>query len=173
MKKSILIFTVILFAAFVGNAQKAFHDGDVALNIGIGLGSSYYNVGVAPIPSVNASLEFGIVDIPNAGVISVGAYADFHHTWYTSNTSIGYTNITAAARAAFHLGFLKTEKFDVYAGLMTGVRHQSSNYYSYTDNYLSTDLFVGGRIMMKKNFGFFAEAGYGTSYLKAGFTFKF
>lgn len=174
MKKITIIVAVLFLSAISLNAQQAFNKGDKALNVGIGLGSSYAYLGYTALPAVNASFEVGMFEIPNAGVISVGAYADFQTSRNTVyNVTYGYTNISVAARAAFHFGFLNTEKFDVYAGVATGLRHQIDIYYDYNDNYLSTDVFAGGRIMFKKKFGAFAELGYGTSYLKAGLTFKF
>lgn len=169
MKKIAILITFLMFFGFITNAQKSFNNHDKALNVGIGLGSPYY-VGLAFLPSFNIGYEVGIVDIPNAGVISVGGFSEIAHTW--NNYGVNYTNISAAVRAAFHLGFLKTEKFDVYGGIATGLRGEFSNTYDPYGHFAS-DLFVGGRIMTKRNFGFFAEAGYGTSYIKAGLTFKF
>lgn len=191
MYKKILLPIVFLLAGFGQMfAQQAFHKTDKALNIGLGIGSAYYGgLGAAPIPSLNMSFETGIYEIPNIGVITAGGQADFSHTWYDARW-IGadyketYTNIVLGGRGAFHLSLLNTEKFDVYGGLLTGVRIQRwhSDYYDEynidydgkdSDVYFVHDVFVGGRIMMSKKFAFFGEAGYGVSYLKVGATFKF
>lgn len=167
MKKLILFTAAVLISAFSVNAQKAFHLKDKALNLGIGVGNTY-TLNTVPVPSVNASFEIGIIDIPNAGVISIGAFSNFYHTWYEIyGVTYTYTNFMLAARAAFHLGFLNTEKFDVYGGVTTGFGFVT------TTNAFAYDVFAGGRIMFKKRFGIFAEAGYGASNLKAGVTFKF
>jgi hypothetical protein len=189
MYKKIATLLVISFT-FIGISfgQQAFHKSDKALNLGIGLGSGYYTgLAMAPIPSFNVSFETGVYDIPDIGVITAGGYGDFHHTW-TNQTWFGtdyrdsYTNFIIGARGAFHLSMLNTDKFDVYGGILTGIRFESyqSNYYDdnnidyeASDAYFVHDAFVGGRIMMSEKFAFFAEAGYGVSYLKAGITLKF
>jgi hypothetical protein len=183
MIKKILVALLATIIVLNANAQQAFRKGDACLNIGIGLGSPYhYGYSVAPLPSFNAAFEYGIYEIKNIGVITAGGFGDIRHTWYKYDAGgksykDTWTTTTFAARAAFHLAFLKTEKFDVYGGLMTGIRHEvyknENGIADYSDNYFTTDAFVGGKIMFKKNIGAFAEAGYGVSFLKIGFTFMF
>jgi hypothetical protein len=180
IKKLFILTSAIFFAFNVSNAQQAFNKGNACLNLGIGLGSPYdFGVSAVPLPSFNAAFEYGVYEIPKIGVITVGGFFDIRHTWHDrSGYKFTWTYSTIAARAAFHLAFLKTSKFDVYGGLMTGLRHESfkdSNGVvdNTSDNYLSTDAFVGGKIMFSKKFGVFGEAGYGTSYLKLGITLMF
>ena len=93
--------------------------------------------------------------------------------------------VDIAFRGVFHFGFFDTGGFDLYAGIHTGVRLYS---YSYEADYAGSlydfevndsnsafvhDVFAGGRYYMTDNLGFFAEVGYGVSYLKAGITLKF
>lgn len=188
LKKITSLLIISLLSMSFLSAQQAFHGNDKALNLGLGLGSVYYTgLATAPIPSFNISFETGVYEIPDVGVITAGGYGDFHRTW-TNENWLGteyrytYTNIVLAARGAFHLSMLNTDKFDVYGGILTGVRlqtykskyHEDNNIdYDTNDAYFIHDAFVGGRIMMSNNFAFFAEAGYGVSFLKAGITLKF
>jgi len=201
MIKKFFIVIFIAAASFTVNAQSAFQNGDIALNAGIGLGwgysGGYTGTGLsslAPIPSFNASLEVGIIDLPNVGVISVGGFGSFRTTWDRGNSSVygvyydydySYRNAIVAARGVFHFGFFDTGGFDLYAGIHSGVRFSSYSYtidyggiitdYEDTDSqaYFVHDVFAGARWMTSDKFGFFAELGYGISYLKAGITLKF
>jgi hypothetical protein len=183
------IFVVILITATVistSQAQDVFKNGDLAVNAGIGIGWGYGGYvgvsGLVPVPSVNLSVEAGIIEIPEVGVVSVGGFGSFRHTWANSTYyDYTYNSGALALRGAFHFGFFDTGGFDLYAGIHTGVRFSSYTYdddddlfdYSDSDVDFLHDLFAGARYMMSDNFGFFAEAGYGVSYLKAGITLKF
>ena len=188
MFKKFFVSLFIVIAVLSANAQQVFKNGDMALNAGIGLGwgysSGYTGIStLAPMPSFNASFEVGIIDLPDVGVISVGGFGSFRTTWNNGNLSgydytYKYTNTVIAARGVFHLGFLNTDKFDVYGGIHTGVRFSK---YTYTSDFLDVsdndvyfvhDVFAGGRYMMSSKLGVFAEVGYGISFLKVGITLK-
>jgi len=191
MLKKLILSAAVLFAVLSINAQQSFNTGDKALNAGIGLGWGYGSgyIGIntlAPIPSFNASFEVGIFEIENAGVISLGGFASFRRTWDDGSIAgyhyrYEYNNAVLAARGVFHLNFLNTDVFDVYGGIHSGLRFSGYTYeYDYenftesdNDIHFIHDLFVGARYMMSQKFGFFAEAGYGISYLKGGITLKF
>ncbi len=174
IKKIITFVAIVIFASSSVFAQQ-FDKGDKALNLGIGMGWSTYNISLSPIPSFNGSFEAGILQFPNVGTIGVGAFAGFRFSPYSGGK---YTNTIIAARGVFHFQFFDTSNFDLYAGLHTGLGYTVWNYdNSYisnsTDTYFVDDVFVGARWMPKKNLGFFAELGYGISYLKAGVALKF
>ncbi len=143
MFKKLLLVVAVVFAAYSVNAQAAFEKGDLGVNVGLNIGS----VSGSFTPGLSASGEFGLFDIGNVGVISLGGNLDAR--FYSSSTYI-----RPAFRAAFHLGFLNTEKFDVYAGVMSGFT------IGYYNNYLFMDDFIGGRYMFKDNMGVFAEFGF-------------
>lgn len=172
IKKLFLAVAVVFFTSSM--FSQNFEKGDKALNVGIGLGWSSYVTSLSPIPSFNASFEAGIVDIPNVGVIGVGGFGGFRFSPYTGGV---YTNTIVAARGVFHFQFFDTGNFDLYAGIHTGIGFSSWNYtdnfYDSTNSYFVDDVFVGARWMKNSKFGFFAEAGYGISYLKAGVALKF
>ena len=138
-RKALLIFLCIFcLSVFSGEAQSVFKSGDVGINAGIGLGWQYkannnrVNA-LAPVPSVNGSVEIGVFDIPGGGVISIGGIFAFRKTW--DNGRVGgidyeytYYNTFIAGRAVFHLGFFDSKGFDVYAGMHTGIRLWRDNY---------------------------------------------
>ena len=170
MIKKLFLTVAIVFVSSSIFAQN-FEKGDKALNVGIGLGWSSTVYSLSPIPSFNASFEAGIVDIPNVGVIGAGGFAGFRVSSYTGGV---YTNTSLAARGIFHFQFFDTGNFDLYAGVNAGFgfwRYSDDSFWN--DSYLVDDVFVGARWMKNNKFGFFAEAGYGVSYLKAGITLKF
>jgi len=183
VKKHLLINLIILFVAISTTfGQQAFKNGDAILNLGIGIGhTNNYDYGdykPAFAPSINASFEYGIYEIPDAGIFSIGGYGDIYHTWYNYDGYKDKWNYSIlAVRTAFHLGFLNTSMFDFYGGLMGGVQHlKYKNDFSnetYTDNDFSLGLFAGGKIMFQSKLGVFAELGYGTSFLSVGVTYKF
>lgn len=178
MFKKLIILVVVVFAVYSVNAQN-FENGDKALNVGIGLGGITSSVSLAPIPSFNASFEVGIVDIPNVGVVGVGGFGAFKTTWHDYGTyRYTYTRTIVAARGVFHFGFFDTGDFDLYAGLNAGVgfskdAYNSTYYTGSTYSHFIHDEFIGARYMKNEKFGFFAELGYGISFLKAGITLKF
>ncbi len=187
MNKKILLSLVVVFTMLGSvSAQQAFEKSDAALNIGIGLGSP--NTTGIGLPAIDMSFEKGIVEFPNVGVITVGGEFGFKYNWEIT-TLLGndfsdkYSNFLLGVRAAFHLGFLRTEKFDVYGGILTGTilsiwssEFNDKNNIDY-DSFSSAfthDIFIGGRIMTSNNFGFFVELGYGgLSYMQGGITLKF
>ncbi len=163
IKKLFLAVVVVFFTSSL--FSQNFAKGDNALNLGIGIGSGfsdYYDFSL--IPAFNASFEAGIVDIPNAGVIGVGGFAGFGFHPYYGNL---YANTIVAGRGVFHFQFFDTGDFDLYAGVNTGLEFGRGY------DYFVTDEFIGARWMKSEKFGFFAELGYGISFLKGGITMKF
>jgi len=170
IKKLFLAVAIIFFASSI--FAQNFEKGDKALNVGIGLGNGFsaYTYNLTPIPSFNASFEVGIVEIPNVGVIGVGGFGGFQVSPHTGGT---YSNTIIAGRGVFHFQFFDTGNFDLYAGINTGFGLERDGYYNWSDNYFIDDEFIGARWMKNDKFGFFAELGYGISFLKGGIVLKF
>jgi len=90
-----------------------------------------------------------------------------------------------AARAAYHWDVLNAKNAEVYAGVLVGLRIATYSYetndpgrndpYSYANSsvYPTYSAFAGARWYFVKNFGLFAEVGYGISYATGGFSIKF
>lgn len=183
MKK--LIFVAIALAASTTLYAQQFQKGTNLLGVGIGLGSSLggFTYG-SQAPAISLQYERGIWDIGGPGVISLGGYAgrkSFKYSGDGYTQKWGYTII--GVRSAYHYNGIKSDKFDVYAGLMLSYNILN---YSYKDNdgnnvsgagsYGSAagfTAFIGGRYFFTQKVAAFAELGYGVSYLTLGIAFKF
>ncbi len=178
MKKIALLIVFGVFA-FTLNAQKIMEKGDVMINAGIGELSSY-----GLIPSINASVEFGVIPTGDVGIVTFGGITAFqlgydsYYLYGYPDESYTYTVFVFGGRASWHLQTFESDKWDVYAGAGLGVKMKSGyevygyKYDSWTGVY--GESYVGGRMMFTKSFGLFGEVGYGTlSAVKFGVTFGF
>lgn len=180
MKKLALIFTAVLMMASLSQAQHVFDKGDIAINAGIGVGG-YDGL----IPSIEASVEFGVIPTGDVGLVSFGGALGYKYStydyYYLSDYNYSYHQFQFGGRAAWHLHTFTSDKWDAYAGLGLGVRM-----YSVYDGWdfekdeatnkakagLYEEVFVGGRMMLKPGFGLFAELGYShLSNIRFGLTF--
>jgi len=151
--KRFILFAVFLICISAVNAKR-FSAGTKGFNLGAGFDLT------DPSPAVHFSGEVGVIPIPNAGTISFGGSADINFVDFSD------VRTYLAFRAAFHFGFLKTEKYDVYAGLGTGIRLYDHN----KNSSVYFDEFIGARMKLKENFGLFLESGYGPTNIKFGVT---
>lgn len=179
--KKISIIIALVVMGFMAQAQHVFENGSMAFNAGLGLLSAD-----GFIPSINVSGEMGIFPTGDVGLISVGAIMAYKYSTYSYNgfwgdDSYNYSQFVIGPRAIWHLHTFTSDKWDAYGGVGMGLRMYSE--YAWDGH--SSDLekkakaspygeaFVGGRMMLKPNFGLFAEVGYGTlSAIKCGITFK-
>ena len=179
MKKFWILLVVVAFSFTQLFAQEpTFVKSDRVLNLGIGLGASYYaSYYSSQTPALSASFEVGIVDnILEKGVIGVGGYVGFSSSkyanyWKTSNFIIG-------ARGSFHYPLV--DKLDTYTGLLLGYNIASTKYYdpylggfNASSSRLASAWFIGGRYYFSDAFAVMAEFGYGISYLTLGVSLKF
>lgn len=183
MKKIIFILFLFIGAEATSYAQQ-FEKGTNMLSAGIGLGSSLGGGSYgSQTPALSLNYERGVWDIGGPGVISLGGYAGiktFNYSGPDYTEKWGYTII--GVRSAYHYNGLKSDKFDVYGGVM--ISYDILNYsYKSTDGYNRTGgnygstaaftLYVGGRYFFSNNIAAFAELGFGASYLTLGVAFKF
>ncbi len=178
MKKQILLIVLGLFVLTL-NAQKIMEKGDIMLNAGIGVFSNH-----GLIPSINASMEIGVIPTGDIGIVTFGGIAAYQlglNTYYAfgyADENYTYSVFVVGGRASWHLQTFESDKWDVYAGAGLGVEMRSG-YKVYGYNYDGDvspygEGFVGGRMMMSESFGLFGEVGYGTlSSIKFGVTFGF
>ena len=185
MKKITLIIAAVFMMSFVSQAQHVFEKGDVAINAGIGLGG--YG---GYVPSLEASVEFGVIPTGDVGLVSFGGVLGWKHTndnyyigWGFDDYSYSYNQFVIGARSSWHLHTFTSDKWDVYAGLGIGMKTWTSyDYYDYekkesvtqTNSGVYEEFFVGGRMMFSPGFGMFAEVGYSRlSNVRIGLAFKF
>ncbi len=190
MKKFVIIALSMLFSYTVQSQDTGFEMGTSVINLGIGLGGTYYSgsgySGV--IPPVSFSYEKGIKDgIFDKGIIGAGAYLGYTAAKWEYSDSYGsyswtYSNILIGARGSLHYPLI--DGMDTYVGLILGYDIDSSKEYSSTGYYESYTAkknshggiflsgYLGGRYWMSDELGIMAELGYGIAYLNVGAAIK-
>jgi hypothetical protein len=191
--KGSLLFAVFLMAFTMRSfSQDNFTEGTNMINFGVGFGNLYYSglgagYDFTSTPALTVSLDHSFKKIEEIqGTIGLGGLIGFQSSSSRYNNSFGYykyhwNNFILAPRASYHAGFINTDKFDLYGGIMLGVRIESVTYFS---SYGAADLnnygglvftgggFVGGAYYFTNSIGAFAELGYDISYLKIGLALK-
>lgn len=184
-----LMVAMITMFSLAGFTQ-AFEKNSQAINVGIGIGNvnywgSYYS---GFLPSISASYEYGIVDVPMGssltGVVSVGGYmgmsvSKYGYSTWGNDDYYRTTNFIIAARGNYH--FIFHDQFDPYAGIALGADISTwkwkGNGADPNVDEASVDPFggayAGARWNFNDNFAVYAEVGWLISVLNAGVTFKF
>ncbi len=185
MKK--IIFTTVFSLLFCGLiSAQSFETGNSVVNIGIGYpsaihGGNYYDWK----PSITASYEYGIVEIPMGsklhGVISAGAYLGYSGSKYSVNSSsTDYHKISIfmfTARGNYH--FIFHDQLDTYAGLELGGYNVSSKPEGdpipfYDDGvHFWAGAYIGARWFFTPGFAVYLELGRNMSIFEGGVAFKF
>ena len=171
--------------------SQSFEKGNHAINAGIGFGNtayfgSYYS---GFIPSVSASWEMGIVEVPMGaeltGVVSVGAYTGwsasrYSYSYWGNNNYYSGSSFIFAARGNYH--FIFHDQLDTYAGVWAGARIETWKWHGDVnlppDATLQGDVdpvggvYVGARWFFRENLAAYAELGYLISVFNIGVTFK-
>jgi len=183
MKKVIFILLAVTITSTL--CAQQFIKGTNVLSAGIGLGSSLGSYsGSSQSPAISVNYEKGIWDIGGPGVISLGAYAGTKSYKYSiSDYSEKWNYTIIGVRSAYHYNGIKSDKFDVYGGVMLSYnilkytfKDNAGNDLNRAGNYGSGTgftLYVGGRYFFSKELAVFAELGYGVSYLTVGVAYKF
>jgi hypothetical protein len=177
MKKLLLLLVIIFGSVLHLTAQEStFVKGTKVLNLGVGLGSTYYgSLYGTRSPALSASFESGVVDgVLEKGSIGIGGYIGYSSAKYSDYWKT--TNILIGARGAFHYPLV--EKLDTYTGLLLGYNIFNTKYYStYTVGGSASSVafawFAGGRYYFSDKFAGMAEVGYGIAYLTLGVSLKF
>lgn len=200
MKKVSLLFVALVLAFTIAQSQEkaassgdAFSKGFNAINVGIGFGNTIYTGLGMGIPSISASYEIGIVEIPMGsamkGVVGVGGIVGWDQmkdSWHWGFGGYDY-DVTVSAifvgvRGNYH--FIFVDKLDLYAGILLGYYFGNYNYDwgSYTipagyNDYSINDFYpgayVGARYFFKPNFAVYSEIGRNISIFSLGVTFGF
>ena len=188
MKKLSLLFIVCFMIFATARSQDlVFGKGSSAINLGIGFGNTMYNGSYYKMafPSISASYEYGIVEIPMGsklhGVISAGGYLGYAGSKYSiNNSSTDYHKISIfmfTARGNYH--FIFHDKLDTYAGLELGGYSLSSKPENdplpfYDDGFhFWAGAYVGARWFFTPGFAVYLEVGRNMSIFEGGVAFKF
>lgn len=169
MKKILMILTLVAISEIATAQHSA---GDMNLNIGLGLGSTFAT-GDTSIPPIGASFEYGIKD-----EISIGGYLGYSASEQkVVGFTAKYSYTIIGVRGSYHYDFLGNEKLDTYGGLMLGYNIAGVDWdgpgNAASAGGVSYSLYVGGRYAFTEKIGAFAELGYGIAYLQLGANIKF
>jgi hypothetical protein len=195
MKKLNLLLILCFMVFATANSQDlVFGKGSSAINLGIGFGNTMYHGGGYSMgfPSISASYEYGIVEVPMGssltGVVSVGGLAGFggskyDYSYYASGYSVNTNYFLVAVRGNYH--FIFHDKFDPYAGIILGYYFGNSkadypagwpSYYpKYNENTggFHGGAYAGARWFFSPAWAVFSELGWNISIFTIGGTFKF
>lgn len=156
----------VVFCSQTSIAQEAnasFQQGDVIINAGIGLGTTFAFTGTLGIP-FGGGVEYGITD-----AIGVGGFTGFASGGGLSVFYIG-------GKGSYHFNELlniDNEMLDVYAGLSIYYRNFSYSGFNFgIGSGIQPGFHVGGRYYFSEKFGVQAELGNSYGWLTAGVVFK-
>lgn len=181
MKKVFLLVLFICFNLIRINAQSDFFSrGTAVLNMGVGLGSTWYagTYYTVNVPPVSASLEFAIADyVLERGSIGLGPYVGYSKFKFEKGDGgYNYTDILTGVRCNFHYPLFY--RLDTYASLFLG--YNFLNHVEFDTPMglpetggLRSAFYVGGRFYFSEIVALMAEAGYGITYFNVGLAVKF
>lgn len=160
----------ILFAVTTSAQSPIFEKGNTAINVGVGLG-------LRGLP-VEVSAIYGIVDdLFRVDGLNLGVGGYFGFTSWKSGllwNTAGYS-VLPGARGEVHYSIV--DKLDFFGGVLLGLRmeHWKNDVLlgNYTNWNLSTGFYLGAKYFVTDNFGFYASAGYGITYLSGGIALQF
>ena len=162
MKKAIYFTLGLIILSFLTNAGnpdsgkgfllaplnkdgKCFDENTRVINVGIGLGYSYYSYNTGPgssvnnLPTISVSYEQPWSKRFGPGLMGIGGYLAYKgSSWkqeYSDNLSTyKYKEVNnsfiIASRAMYHWDGLNSDKAEVYGGVILGVRVATSHYTS-------------------------------------------
>jgi hypothetical protein len=171
---------VALFVFLVGNSNaQCFKNGDWNLNTALGFGRIGYVTGTESWPALHGSVEKGIVNINNFGIISAGGLLAVNHVVYDRfGYDDSWNELYIGGRAAFYFSKVKAKNLDLYAGVTIGLRYYSDVDYDggdYNEKAHSVPFsgaFGGVKYYFKNDLAVFGELGPDIMWLKLGLTFK-
>ena len=184
MKNSINILTIVclfLFSSLNVEAQSPMVEGTNNIMVGIGIGGYGGSVSSSVSPTISATFQRGIKDDVGPGNISVGGTVAFKSGKFDGFISDYRWNYFAvAARASYHPHFVKSEKFDLYAGLgfgyynvSTSTRVSDADVGSVSASTVAFTYHLGARYLINEKFSAWAELGNQLSLISAGAAYTF
>lgn len=181
MKKLLLLSVLACIFLTQLNAQKAyFGRGEKVLNIGVGLGSTWYSgTYYSPVvPPISATFEFGVAEhILEKGMIGVGPYICYSSFKYEyKDGGYKYSIILTGLRGNFH--YPMVDRLDTYASVFLGYNIVGSQELGIASGPpepggLKAAFFIGGRYYFIGPLAAMAEIGYGITYLNLGLAYRF
>jgi hypothetical protein len=180
--KTLLKITVLfsLLACTLAPARaQDMQAGTKIIQAGVGLGGWADYSSQTPILSV--SYMQGIKDDFLNGQLAVGGSIGYKSATYNSvyDYTWQWTYTFISGRATWHPNFIKSEKFDAYAGLGLGLLMVSfdaqGDVYAVDANGSTMVLtgLIGARYAINENWGAYAEIGNNLGYLTLGASYRF
>ena len=193
--KKLSLFMVFCFLVFASAQSQGdnFGEGSSAINVGVGFGSTIYTGAGYSVgfPSISASYEYGIVEVPMGdqlkGIVGVGGLvgvggSKYDYSYWNWGYKVTTTYFLVAARGNYH--FIFHDKFDPYAGLILGYYFGNSKVtydagwpagtpgYDENDGGVHAGGYVGARWFFTPAIAVFSELGWNVSIFTVGATFK-
>ena len=190
MKKlKLAIIAILLSTVYTNTHAQTFTKGTTLINAGLGVGWYNYDYNVSSFPAISLSMEKGVYEVPNIGIISAGAIFEWKNAYYnypsfyltqSYTEKWNWNDYVFGARAALHLSSINVDKLDVYGGLALGVRIETSHFQDNSLNIESSTsstvplfaFYAGARYNLTEKVAAFGELGYGLGYLTLGVSYK-
>jgi len=171
-------------AASTGTSDKAFDNGTMVAQVGIGYGvESMY--GDMVVPPISAAFEYGVkfapmVPISFGGLIGYASSEQKYDYGPGNNWKWTYDYYIIGARAAYHFTeLIQVKHLDLYAGVMLGYNvvkvstsGTASPGYSASGDYVLYGVYAGVRYYFTDHLGAWSEVGYGVGYINVGVCYK-
>ena len=180
MKKLFITLSIaVLCAPFISAQENIFKVDDKVVNLGLGIGSTFYTGRYykSSVPPLSVSFEKGIKDeVLEKGVIGVGGYLGYSaYKYQVLEWGWKYTTIILGARGSFHYPLV--DNIDTYTGILIGYQIVSSKEFGTFTSGLNNSAagsrviwswYAGGRYYFSEKMAVMAEIGYGITYLNLG-----
>lgn len=162
--------------------EPSFREGDIVLNVGLGLGSAIYvSRFYSPIvPPISISIEYGYMEDFTVEdlTLGLGGYLGYTASRDRRDSSkSGENYFILGGRGGLHYPFV--EDLDTYVGVMLGVNIITGSFFGDKDSDRSSrppqlifSLYAGGRYYVTEELALMAEIGYGVAYLSLGIAYR-
>ncbi len=174
MKTRITVLTVAtLLMLGLTTASAQHEEGQMNLNVGLGLGSNFIT-GTGSLPPVSAAFDYSIREDLSIGALF--GIARSSHDLGLMKWSYSYTIL--GVRGAYHKDVV--DGLSTYAGAMLGYYLVRSKFEGTGNPLVTPSLnalayagFAGARYHFNESMGVYGEVGYGIAFLTLGFTMQF
>lgn len=179
LTKSFWLAALISFATYGLNAQSEYEEGQIDVNLGVGLIPTF-GLGDVGLP-LSVSVDYGFREEVGPGDVGIGGYIGYSGS--TDNDpnfgDVTRTYVIVGVRGTYHIDLI--EGVDTYAGLLAAFNVATVSVENNPAGFnipsagggAGYSLFAGGRYYFTDNLGVFAEVGYGISIINGGLSVKF
>lgn len=184
MRKLIAICIAITSLLFFSNNTIAqfdeptphFAEGQIDVNVGLGLFRTFYTGLNTSIPPISISGEYGVSQ--NIGIGGYIGYTSAKQSFTSLDVKYNFTII--GLRGSYHVHII--DELDTYGGIMIGYNRVNANYKDEDPFFIGFDpsassdvywsAYLGARYPFSDDLSAFGEIGYGIAWLNLGVSFK-